>query len=475
MSSDSVETPERLEDAVKWYIVSEELIRNDTLVVAAVSGGADSMAMLSILHRLSEDLKYRLAVGHFDHRLRSSSAAERAVVGEFAKSLSLPFHAGEDDVRSLANGSDDSLEEAARKARYRFLHELADRIGADYIATGHTQSDQIETVLMRILRGTGIRGLSGIPNRRGKVIRPLLRLERRETRAYCDSLGIPFVDDPSNEDKRFFRNRIRLDLLPLLEADYHSAAKENLLRLAHNAQSVVRTIRTKTDPLLEKDLREVSPGRWVLNVSQVGLMDETDIVVLFGDLFSEKLGCDMDFTRPHYEQIVRLVRGSRASGKKLSLPGLTLKREYEKLFITRSSSQTDGGGVLDHHVTVVFPGETRAAGFVIKTDIIDRAELEETSFKSTDREAFFDFQRLTPPLTLRSPIPGDRIQPYGMSGTKKLSDIFIDKKIPSSRRAGSLVITDKQSVHWVVGIVTSETSRVSEQTEKIVRIRFDKK
>lgn len=278
MPSGSNESPGPLKDAVKWFILSDELIRKDSLVLAAVSGGPDSMAMLSILRDLTGELRFRLAVGHFDHKLRAASADERKLVEDFAASLSLPFHSGEEDVRERVESTGDSLEESARKARYRFLHTVAAHIHADHVATGHTRNDNIETVLMRIIRGTGIRGLAGIPRKRGKLIRPLLCLGRTDTLSYCTRAAVPFVEDPSNEDRRHFRNRVRLDLLPFLSSNFHPAVEDNLGRLAQNAQSIIASIRTTTDPIIDKNVREVSPGQWILDTREISGLDRKSVV-----------------------------------------------------------------------------------------------------------------------------------------------------------------------------------------------------
>jgi tRNA(Ile)-lysidine synthase len=470
----STESPGSLRDAVKWSIVSDELIRRDGLVLTAVSGGADSMAMLSILHGLSGELKFRVAVGHFDHKLRAESANERRLVEEFTASLSLPFHSAEEDVRALSESTGDSLEESARKARYRFLNGVAARIRADHIATGHTRNDHIETVLMRIIRGTGIRGLAGIPRRRGKLIRPLLSTGRADTLSYCLAEGIPFAKDPSNEDRRHFRNRIRLDLLPLLSTDYHPAVEVNLGRLARNAETVIASIRTVTDPIIEKNLKEPLAGQWILDTREIGGLDDTSIVVLFGDLFGEKLSCDMDFTRTHYEQLVRLVRDARASGRALSLPGVTVKKEYENLVISRTGGPAPSDSPGGHRTILPLPGEAKSAGVEIRTEIVDRSTVDDATLASSAGHACFDRDCLVPPLTLRNPVPGDRMQPFGMNGTKKLSDIFTDKKIPVRKRATSLVITDANDILWLVGVTTSEKSRVGSGTREIVRILVEK-
>ncbi|MBP2681056.1 MAG: tRNA(Ile)-lysidine synthetase, partial [Candidatus Krumholzibacteriota bacterium] len=471
MSSGRIDTADRFAQAVKNFVVAHGLVSRGSRVLVAVSGGADSMALLTVLHRLSGELGISLAVGHFNHRLRESAGDELECVREYAASLRLPFHSGAGDVRAMVDSTGDSVEEAGRKARYRFLERTAEDIEADRIATGHTRCDHTETVLMRMLRGTGLRGLAGIPVRRGKIVRPLRDLTHENTVSYCRALSIPYAEDPSNADLRFFRNRVRHELLPLLRMRYDDRIDDNLAKLAANAQSVVGKIRIETKPLIEKYFSQTSPDTWVLETSDIARLDETTLIVLFGDLFAEKLSCDMDFTRVHYEGLVRLVGDARASGKSLSLPGLTVWREHGKLVITRRTADRREAHPRMPPRDLCLPGETIIPGLVVTTELLQRSAVGRGFPKSTEEEAYFDAGRLIPPLSLRHPVTGDRMQPFGMGGTKKLSDIFIDKKIPAGERPTSLVIADAHDIIWLVGVATSEKCRVRNDTREIVRIR----
>lgn len=463
MSSD---TARRLRDSVKWFIVSEELLGEGDVVVAAVSGGADSMALASVLHALGEEQRFRVAAAYLDHGMRKMN--ERAFVESFALDLGIPFYSGRVDVPALAKASGDSLEEAARRARYAFLHDVGEQLGATHIATGHTQDDQAETVMMRVLRGTGVRGLAGIPVRRGRIVRPLLCLNREDTVAYCRALEIEFVEDPTNHDTRFLRNRIRHELLPLLDANYLGGVRGNLLRLAENAQDVVKSVRERTQPLIAQNLKRGADDEWVLNFTKIAKLDATALFVLFGDLFTSEVGCDEDLSRANYEDLMRLIRDARGSGKALDLPGVSVKREYENLIIRRRRSEASPQLIERSRLTL--PGETQAAGMVIETEILERSMLENASMKASDCVAYFDLQRLRLPLTLRQPEKGDRMQPFGMSGSKKLSDIFVDRKIPGRKRGGACVIEDADEILWLVGVTTAEKCRIAPETDKIVRI-----
>jgi tRNA(Ile)-lysidine synthase len=508
MSPGNPDTPDRLVDAVRRCVITRDLFTAGDFVLAAVSGGADSMTLLSVLHRLSGSMRFTLAAAHFNHRIRASAGDELEHVRRAAESLGIPFHWGEEDVPAIAKQMGDSLEEAARKRRYVFLHAKAAEIGAGRIATGHTRTDHIETVLMRIVRGTGLRGLAGIPVRRGAVVRPLIEIEHEDTVSYCRSRGIAYVDDPSNKDTRFFRNRVRTELLPLIESEYHPGVRENLARLADIARTALENVRQRTRPLIAENLARAGEDRWELATRGFRRLDAFELSVLFGDIFAEEMLCDMDFTRVHYEELARLVLESGSSGKMVSLPGMTARKEHGRIVFERyrpgvSPFATAAMEPAGFPAELDVPGVTEARGVRVSTSVADASEVDPSRFGSRpfsrstpphsaaqgrsrrlggdptpqvpnrEDEAYFDRETVTPPLVVRFPKPGDRMRPFGMSGTKKLSDIFIDKKIPSGERPTTLVIADAHDILWVVGIATSEKCRVREETREILRIRVE--
>jgi tRNA(Ile)-lysidine synthase len=231
----------------------------DRGVVVAVSGGADSVALLRVLAASEEYRPGQLIVAHFDHRLRPGSADDARFVADLASRLELPFELGEADVASLAKAEGDGIEAAARKARYRFLEEAADRHRAHFIATAHTADDQVETVLHRILRGTGVAGLQGIREVRAffgrqdlYVVRPLLGVRRKEILEYLYEIDQPFCEDPSNADARFTRNRIRHKLLPVLEHSFNRNVVEAILRLSDTAAGAQSVIDELIDDLFDE-------------------------------------------------------------------------------------------------------------------------------------------------------------------------------------------------------------------------------
>ncbi len=449
--------------------------------VVGVSGGADSMAMLSLLHALSRRFDLELTVGHFDHRLRETSSVDKRRVEVMASGLGVPFYSGEADVRSRAHARGETIEEAARKLRYRFLFRLARQIGADSIATGHTSDDQIETVIMRFLRGTGIRGLAGIPAKRGKLIRPILGMTHEQALDYCRDHHIAYVEDPTNQDKRFTRNWIRHELLPVIRAIFPNVG-ENILRLSRNSADALRRIRRVTNPLLERHLRREESGEWALDLTKIRRLDGESKYVLFGDLLIEHLGSDPDFSRLHFEKLARLSADPGASGRKLSLPGVTVRREYDVLVFKPAPDHPIPVPLPGEPVALDVPGRCRYGDMSIRAAVISAKKYRTGMYRSTEPVlfesnshrargvAYFALEAIAPPLTVRAPEPGDRMRPFGLDGHKKLSDIFGDKKIPVRRRDKIVVVSDQKEILWLVGVATSESTRISAASKNILKI-----
>jgi tRNA(Ile)-lysidine synthase len=454
-------------------------------VLVAVSGGADSTALLSILHKLSSRLRFELVIGHFDHRMRDTSSVDRKTVEVAAAKLGLPFHYGEGDVHARSDNQGETIEEAARKLRYQYLFSLADEVRADRIATGHTRDDQVETVMMRILRGTGTRGLTGIPLRRGRLIRPLLGLAHLQLVNYCRDHHIPFVEDPLNRDKRFTRNWLRFELLPSIRK-YYPNVGDNLLRLSRNAADNIHRIRRATNPLIERNLRSEGDGSvWALDLDGVADLDQETKYVLFGDLLTEYLGHDPDYSRYHFERLGRLSGRAAESGEQLSIPGFNVRREFDTLVFDPAANRAQAPAEPPAPAELPVPGEAVFDDVRVLADEVHpeppesfdagkfrsrEPSLVESGSNRGPGVAYFALDEIDPPLVIRAPRVGDRMRPFGMKGSKKLSDIFIDRKIPLRRRDKTLVIADRKQILWLVGVTTTESTRITGETDNVLKI-----
>lgn len=434
-------------------------------VLVAVSGGADSMALLHLLHELHPE---GLCAAHFDHGIRPDGGRDRALVESFCARRGIPCDCGVGDVLARARVQKESLEEAARKLRYEFLEAAADRAGATRIATAHTLDDHIETVLMRLLRGSGIRGIAGIPARRGRIIRPLLSARRLDTVTYCHENSVPFREDPTNADTRFARNRIRHVVLPTLRrAD--PGVEDDLVAVGRVAAERLRAIRAVTDDLVARHLVREGPDVWRLPAESVAGLGDDELYVLFADLLARELGCDADATRYHYEMLARLVRGRLRTGARVSLPRVAVRREHDGLVFRRAGDRRalalDGG-----YQELAAAGATRLPGLVIACEEVERGEVDFRGGDVGAYVAYFDRDAIEPPLRARRYEHGDRMRPFGMRGHKKLSDIFIDRKIPHRHRQDAFVVEDRREIVWLVGVTTSESTRVTNKSTSIVRL-----
>ena len=455
--------------SLRRAVNNDALLGRDRSVVVAVSGGADSMALLSGLSDIAAEAGITVAAAHFDHQLRDDSADDGELVESFARSLGVDCHCGGGDVAARARSRRKGIEEAGRHMRYAFLESVADSIGATRIVTAHTRSDQVETVLMRIIRGAGIRGLAGIPERRDRMVRPLLSVPREDTEAHCRAAGVAYVEDPSNRVMRFLRNRVRHLLLPVLRAG-SADTDHNLLRVAGNAQRAVSAARRHTQPLIEHNLSRFEPGVWVLALQGFDNLSAEASYVLMGDVVNEHVRLDAELTRNHYYGMTALAAASVRSGKSLSLPAATVRREYDALVFyvhrERRNRWADG----DAQVLTV-PGRARVGGWVVQTEWC--AAPPDARATADGRTAWLCLDCLKSPLVARRATAGERIRPLGMPGSKKLSDVFSDRKIPLRQREAALIIADAREILWLAGVTTSETARVTEQSQKIAKIRIE--
>lgn len=458
-------------EKVKATIIEHRLISKGDTVIAAVSGGADSTALLHLLASLREEWNLTLVVAHLDHRLRVDSADDARFVVRMADQHGLPSVTGAADVPGLARRRKLSIEEAGREARYEFLARVAREHGARRIATAHTQDDQIETVLMRILRGDPWDALGGIPIARpleaAHVIRPLMTGTREEARRFLSVRSIEWREDPSNRDLRFDRNWIRFRVLPDLER-VAPGGRGVLLSLS----SVIRS----ADRLLN-DLT-------YQHAATVAEASELVIRIPLGE-----------FRRLSQDVQRRMLRwaASQITGTSAGLPVVWEKRahrvatkgrpgdivdgtiavrvNYDALEVTRSQSQEPS-----REYRLRIPGTVTAEefGMTLSASIVETAAPGSSSSAQPD-EVYLDAGSLGEELRIRSWRAGDRMMPLGMRGKKKVQDLFVDDKVPRWERHRIPVVTDARGrIVWIVGRRISEGARLTERTRHIVRLSVRK-
>jgi tRNA(Ile)-lysidine synthase len=438
------------------------LLKKKDKILIAYSGGADSTALLHLLLELRDEWSFELFLGHFNHKLRQSAEEDEQFVRDVAQKQSLPVCVGSGDVRAQAESLKLNIEEAGRKMRYEFLYEEALKIGGAKIATGHTITDQAETLLIRLMRGSGLRGLAGIfPSVKGKVVRPLLEVEREEIEAYLKAKKIDFREDESNLDRRFLRNRIRMDLLPSLRENYEPAIVKHLGKMA----SIIR----EEDALLGKMAQEKANelivkknGRAFLELQRLPSFPRAIARRVVRSFITDLRGSLRRISFEDVESILDLAEGKEYSLKE----DLVLRREGDQVFLKQKTAlfqyeyEWEGEDVLViTELGLSFSGEKKKS-----EDFPD--------FSSDDQaRALLDIRKLKFPLVVRNRREGDRYQPLGAPGQKKVKEIMRAKGIPLSQRVKHPVFLSGKEIVWILGLPVSERFKIGKITTDLFEIK----
>lgn len=509
----------KLESKVLDFIQRYSLIPPEEIVVVGVSGGADSVCLLHVLAKWRKALGIKLHIAHLNHQLRGvESEADAEYVSNLAGSLDIPITIDRQDVAAYRTERNCSIEEAARELRYAFLARVAKEVGANRITTGHTRDDHVETILMHILRGTGITGLCGLApcspmaydsqgmslraealsiakGQRSNllVIRPLLDITREETASYCQEHQLAPRIDSSNLSPSFFRNRLRLHLLPLLR-QYNPSVDQALLRLADIAKEDSAFIEQQASGVWDEVARQENNTIY-LDKKQIASLPIALQRQLLRAAVTKLAGDTRDIEASHIEAARSLL--NKPASKRISLPhGLICHGGYNELVITRLPSiiaSPDLSGQsqlppcpfppLSGEFPLKVPGKTVSPGWnVIASIVRERAASpplrgalspsEETC--QSNLVAHFDFHKTGIELFVRQRRPGDRFQPLGMNMPKKLYEFMVDAKIPRSWRGRIPIVCSPQQIIWVVGWRIDDRVKTIEASKKILRLEFIK-
>ncbi len=438
-------------------------------VVVGVSGGPDSMALLHVLMRLSAELQLEITVAHLDHRLRSESGDEAAFVERTAKDLGADPRLSAADVAADACAAGISIEEAGRRARYGFFEEVRCSVGADFIATAHHLDDQAETVLLRLLRGSSLTGLTAMSELQGRLLRPFARIPKSEIVDFLDSQGIPYVVDPSNllpdTDRNYIRNRI----IPQIQERFPGYATT----IGRSADLLVREdafLEQMTDNLVSEGV-DLSPDCVVINRSILKDVHPVLVARLLRRAVYSLAGPTVRLQMPHLDAATDLVRRGAASAVCELPSGYELVNRYDEALIRKarheSARESFSFDVTEPGV-IVCPG----TGNELRFEILERAPAPLRSILQHTDQAVFDARILPLPLTVRSPRPGDRIKPWGMAGSAKLKNIFIDRQIPAEVRRLVPVLVKDDEILWIAGIRRGRAAPVTESTDKVLRVTY---
>jgi tRNA(Ile)-lysidine synthase len=453
-------------------VKTQQLIERGDRVVVAVSGGADSVALLSVLRALAPSWNLSLRVAHFNYGLRGTESEEDAAfVRRVCERLDVPCVSERLTLtEDLRKGR--SLQEAAREARYAALLRISASVGAHKIALGHTRDDQAETVIMWLLRGAGTTGLSGMPSMRSPFIRPLLAVDREEVLSYVMEQGLEFREDSSNAKAIYMRNRVRHDLLPVLKR-FNPAIVGVLTRQAEILREENTCLETIAADQFAHVVMDVRTGACLL--SRTGLL-------------ALPLALQRRVLRKAVQHVTGLHRGPsftaistilnrvvcRRSGSCATVRNVEVSREYDAIRF-QCVGAMPGGTTETRNMAVPLPIPAIVSwpltGQRLQADLVHCCSSETKPLKVPPTQAMLDADRLTLDLRVRAWAPGDRFQPFGLKGhQKKLQDFFADRKVPRIARARIPLIVAPEGIVWVAGYRADHRFRVTASTTRVLRL-----
>ncbi len=476
-------------------IQTNHLMEQGDAVVVGVSGGPDSVCLIHVLHALSETLGIKLHAVHVNHMLRAEEAqADEEYTATLCEGLAIPLFIVRTDIAEMAEKLGMSIEEAGREARYHEFEAYAQSVGAVRIAVAHNRSDQAETVMMHLIRGSGMAGLAGMDYRRGAVIRPLLNISRGDIEQYCKASGLSPRIDSSNLKSDFARNRVRLDLLPSIDKNFGTDVVESLYRLSIHAtednsyldQCAETAYQTCLDsrndgPVIadtgvDKRVRFKLDGLIGLHPAILNRVLRMAVCVIEGS--STGMGS------VHYNSLKSLIAGGK-TGTRTELPhGLRAYVTYGRLemYIENNSSgsrekaeQRKSSGFF---TTLIIPGTTYIPELQASLEIsLENAghidNYGRIGYNSLVQ--FFDYDCIKRGINIRNRRDGDIFKPFKSNGTKKLKEYFIDKKIPREHRDEIPLVCIENEAIWVIGYKISDKFKVTENTKSVLKMEYNRR
>ena len=474
------------EEKILKFIQSQGLFGSGDRILLAVSGGADSTVLMYAMQQLKAGgaLKAEFLCAHINHQLRGIDAdADENFVIEQAAILELPVKTRKINVADYACENKLSIETAARKLRIEALLDIAKANGCNVIAAAHHKDDNAETIIQRLSRGTGFRGLCGIWPKRSfdgiNFVRPLLCVTRREIIDYLQNRNLNWRHDYTNDQCVYRRNFLRHKLIPQLQENCQTSVAEQLFDLSEGVRRFYGLICSRTEKLWP-GLADCAEGRIALDLKML-VSEHPAVKVELVQRCLALLGCgEQNLTQEHYQKILQLTKG-KTSGRQIELPdGFIVRYEYGKLVFTDchyERGQIERGNLISktavNSIEFTIPGQSRFGNYLIEAGIFD-AEMGAGKFKAgkTGFVEWFDWEKIKPPLIVRTRRDGDRFIPLGLAEEKKVGRFLIDQRVPQRIRKKVLVVADSEKIIWLWPIRMCGQAKITEKTKKILRLQI---
>lgn len=461
---------------VKSFIKENNLIKKNDNILVALSGGPDSICLLHVLHSLKEELSLTIGAAHINHMLRGvESTCDEDYVEKFCEKLSIPCYVARIDIDYIAKKSGISHEMAGRDERYKFFESISNKHGYNKVAIAHNANDQAETVIMRMMRGTGLEGLCGIRAKRGeKIIRPILSISREEIEEYCDEKKLEPRIDKTNLENIYSRNKVRLDILPYMKENFNSDIMQTLNRMASILQRDDEYINKQCNKYYEEHCRMKSEGLFINK--NIFKLDDAIITRVIKKSLIDYSGKYTNFEMKHIYDVIDLA--NRGTNKRINLPNdIIAENIYGDIYLKHKNKKVENNEIENNEI-VVLKKELNNNTFIFKNYIVNIEVINNKNnieFSNNDLIKYFDYDNIVEGIIIRTRKDGDKIRPLGMKGNKKLKDIFINNKVPKDDRDSVPITCFDNNIAWIVGHKVSEDYKITQKTNTIIKIMFVRK
>lgn len=458
-----------IENKVMDTVRRESLIKKGDRIIVALSGGPDSVCLIHILSKISKEYGFTLYAAHFNHQIRGIAAHRDALYAmEFCDSLGIRCFLKSMDVPSYAKEKKLTMEEAARILRYEMLFQLKKETGADKIAVAHNLDDQAETVMMRIMRGTGLNGIKGMDYKRPDgIIRPLMDVLKHDIEKYCkDNKLEPRIDHTNLEDE-YTRNKIRIHLLPYIEREYASNIKEILSRMANGLREDSCFIEKTADERYKNLSSVIDKDTVRIDLDLIEYEDISIAKRILRNAYKDLEGSYKGLETVHLDDILDLIQNPKKEAR-INIPkGIIADKRGSYLYITRKEVKTE---IIEYEMEIPVNRSVIIQELGIKVEAQRISKEKSKMFSTGNSTKSFDVDKISGKLKIRNRRNGDKIKPLGLGGTKKVKDILIDSKVPLENRNNVPVICDDEKILWLAGYCMSEEAKISDSTKEVIRI-----
>ena len=429
---------------VRKYIEEQNLLPVSAKIIIGLSGGADSVVLLHILHHLG----YNCIAAHCNFHLRGEeSARDEKLAEKLAFSYQIPFEKIDFNTIETAKKQGISIEMAARELRYNWFAELQEKQNADFIAVAHHQDDNIETFLLNLIRGTGIKGLTGIQPKNGKVVRPLLTVSKQEILDFAKENNLSFVTDSSNLQDEHTRNKIRLSVIPLLQK-INPSVHSSILRTIENLTETQKVYAEKID---EEKKEIFNPQKGIIDIDKLKNTSSPSSVLF-------EILKDYGFNYDNIKKITRAIDG--LSGKEFYSEKFILSKNRSQFILSSKKENED-------KQTYTISKESKKIEIPLNIEIDYILNEKDFLINKAKEYAYFDANKLTFPLQIRKWEPGDKFMPLGMNGFQKLSDYFNNQKFSKQEKENTWLLCSKKDIVWIIGHRTDNRYRIEKSTKKV--------